>query len=460
MPIVTANLTLSHHLPLGLFTLAFFTWTLRREAEKAMTGQFDQQANRLGSLALRCDGSGSVSAVSANCEALFGLPASALLGRGFFERVQVADRPAFLQTISDARRELRDIKTALRWRASWPSGPGSFPEPVFRWLEMRSCLYAEFCSAPAGLAQQEGFGKPAAEPQEIVFLFHDVTQDRRGAVQSVEMSEAAIEEPDGDDLLAEAMHELRTPLNAIVGFSELLGNPRLAPLELEKQREYASIINRSGIHLLAVVNAILHLSRIKSEGLLIEPSTFSVASLIDQCCDMVKLHARKKGVELLRVAPKNLEPITTDKRVFTQILINLLSNAIKFTPAKGSVTISVKAEAQSLVIRVADTGIGISSNDLSQLGAPFFQAKTCLERSGKGTGLGLSIVRGFVGRLGGSIRLASEPGKGTCVMVSLPLDCRDLKVNPRTPAKIETLAFLARPDQPDLCSQMMVKKIA
>lgn len=449
MPIVTANRTLSPHLPLG-----HFTWALRRKAEKAMTGQFDQQANRLGSLALRCDGSGSVSAVSANCEALFGLPASALLGRGFFERVQVADRPSFLQTISDARRELREIKTILRWRA------GSFPEPVFRWLEMRSCLYAEFCSAPAGLAPQEGLGKPAAEPQEIVFLFHDVTQDRRGAVHSVEMCEAAIEEPGGDDLLAQAMHELRTPLNAIVGFSELLGNPRLAPLELEKQREYASIINQSGIHLLAVVNAILHLSKIKSEGLLIEPSTFSVASLIDQCCDMVKLHARKRGVELLCVAPKNLEPITADERVFTQILINLLSNAIKFTPAKGSVTISVKTEAQSLVIRVSDTGIGISSNDLSQLGAPFFQAKACLERSRKGTGLGLSIVRGLVGRLGGSIRLASEPGKGTCVMVSLPLDCSDLKVNSRTPAKIETLAFLARPDQPDLCSQMMVKKIA
>jgi len=422
-----------------------------------LTGPFDPEAKPLGSLALRCDNSGSVSAVSGNCEALLGVPASALLGRGFFERVQVADRPAFLQAISDAGRAIDEMKTTLRWRAGLSGTEGACPEPVFRWLEMRVCRDPEFCLVATGQTSVE---KQLEGAQGIIFLFHDVTQARLDETQCTGLDGRSTSVGDLDGWLAQVAHELCTPLNAIVGFSELLGSPRLAPLDLEKQREYARIINQSGLHLLSVIDAVLNLSRMKLGSLPVAPSPFSVTPLVDLCCDMVKLHARKNDVELLRAYPKSLGPITTDKRAFIQILINILSNAIKFTPAKGSVTISAKIEAQSLLICIADTGIGIAIDDLAQLGAPFFQAKASIERSGKGSGLGLSIVCSLVGRLGGSIRLASEQGKGTCVTVSFPLDGRELTNDARTPAKIETLAVLAPLDQPEAYPKMMVKKIA
>jgi cell cycle sensor histidine kinase DivJ len=239
----------------------------------------------------------------------------------------------------------------------------------------------------------------------------------------------------------------------------LLGDPQLGPPDPEKQREYARIIYRSGRHLLALVDSILDLSKIQSGCLGIEVEPFAVAPMIDLCCDMVKLDARNNGVELLRAYPAILEKVTGDRRVFTQILVNLLSNAIKFTPANGSVIISVRPEASSLLILVADTGIGIAACDLARLGDPFFQAKALPDRQNNGTGLGFSIVCGLVGLQGGTIMVASELGKGTSVHVRLPLDCRVVaKAGNR--AKIETIAHLSVADQHDLYEQMTVKKIA
>ena len=424
--------------------------TLRRKARQTRAGRYDSLAENMGCLVLCCDRSGSVSSVSSNCEALFGLRPSELTGRGFFERVQVADRPAFLKTIADTRAGSATIATTLRWRGTTRVDRGDYAEPVFLWLDMRARRGEEYRAA------QEG-----SQDDDVVAVFRDITEAKLRET-ALEEARAAAEEANlaKDYFLAQVGHELRTPLNAIAGFSELLGDPRLAPPDPEKQREYARIIHRSGRHLLAVVTAILDVSKIQSGCLAIEIEPFAVAPLVDLCCDMVKLHAKNNGVELLRAYPANLEEITGDSRVCTQILINLLSNAIKFTPANGSVIISAKTEANSLMILVADTGVGIAAPDLARLGDPFFQAKAVPERENKGTGLGLSIVRGLVGLQGGTIMVASEPDKGTSVRVRLPLDYRGLAAKAGIPAKIETIAHLPVADQHDLYKQMTVKKIA
>ena len=305
------------------------------------------------------------------------------------------------------------------------------------------------------------FGGEEAQTGGVVVVLRDVSEAKRHEMELAEARAAAEEAKLGKEyFLAHAGHELRTPLNAIVGFSELLGDPNLAPLDFERQGEYARIIQQSGQHLLAVVNSISNMARIQCGALAVELEPFAVAPLIDLCCDMVKLHAKKSGVELLRAYPENLAEITGDKRACTQILVNLLSNAIKFTPAKGSVTISARPERHFLLIHVADTGIGIAARDLAHLGDPFFQAHAVPDGRDKGTGLGLSIVRGLVGLQGGAIAVASELDKGTCVYVRLPLDCRGLAGTPRGPAKIETIARLPHHDQRDLFKQMTVQKIA
>ncbi|MGH6795485.1 MAG: sensor histidine kinase, partial [Methylocella sp.] len=323
---------------------------LRRKAKQVRAGRYDSLAENMGCLILCCDRSGSVVSVSSNCEALFGLRPSALTERGFFERVQVADRPAFLKTIADTSAGSATIGATLRWRGTAGIDRGGHAEPIFLWLDMRARRSGEFRTAQA-----------ESPDGDVVAVFRNVTEAKLREA-ALEDARAAAEEASlaKDYFLAQAGHELRTPLNAIAGFSELLGDPRLAPPDPEKQREYARIIHRSGRHLLAVVNSILDLSKIQSGSLAIEIEPFTVAPLIDLCCDMVKLHAKNNGVELLRAFPPNLEDITGDRRVCTQIFVNLLSNAIKFTPANGSVTISARPEANSLLILVADTGIGIA----------------------------------------------------------------------------------------------------
>lgn len=422
----------------------------RRMAGETRAACYDHLAATMGCLAVCCDSSGSVASVSSNCEALFGVPPSELMGRGFFEHVQVADRPAFLKAVSDASAGSAMAATTLRWRGPARVDRGAYTEPVFLWLEMRARRGGKYPAAQ-GAGQEDG----------VVAVFRDVTGAKlRDA--ALETARALAEEANlaKEYFLAHAGHELRAPLNAIAGFSELLADPRLAPPDPGKQREYAAIIHQSGRHLLAVVNSILDMSTIQSGAMAIELERFAVAPLIDLCCDMVKLQAQTNGVELLRAYAPNPGEIMGDRRIFTQIVVNLLSNAVKFTPANGSVTISARPDADCLLILVADTGIGIAACDLGRLGDPFFQAKVLPERQNKGAGLGLSIVRGFAGLLGGTIAVASEPGKGTCVRVRLPLDCRHLAAEGGVLPRIETIACLPAAGEHDLDKQVMVKKIA
>jgi two-component system, cell cycle sensor histidine kinase DivJ len=423
--------------------------TLRHETQRARTQYYDSLAETMDCLIVGCDQAGVVSSVSSNCEALFGLTPGELMGRGFFEHVHVADRPVFLNTISDARAGSATVTTTVRWRGCGRVDRVGYAEPVFLWLEMRARRGSKF---PGPLIGDEEDG--------ITAIFRDVSEAKvRVATPERPL---ATGEPDcaKEYFLAHACHELREPLTAITGFSELLADPQLAPPDREKQREYASVIHKSGRHLLAVVDSILNASMIGSGTVPIDVERFAVAPLIDLCCDMVKFQAENSGVELLRAYQANLDEIIGNRRLFTQIVVNLLSNAIKFTPPPGSVTISARLEASSLHILVTDTGIGISANDLGRLGDPFFRAKGLSERQDKGTGLGLSIVRRFVGVLGGTIVVASEPGNGTCVHVRLPLDCDGFAAKARVYAEIETMPRLLGTCRHDLHKPMMVKKIA
>jgi hypothetical protein len=176
-------------------------------------------------------------------------------------------------------------------------------------------------------------------------------------------------------LLANVSHELRTPLNAIIGFSEMLANVELSPKDPDRQREYARIINASGQHLLSVVNTILDMSKIESGVFAIEPEHFDLAGLIDFSCDLVKLKAQEKTIELLAACAPDMGEIVADKRATKQILLNLLSNAVKFTPEGGRVAISARREGGCAVLNVSDTGIGVTPTELQRLGDPFYQAR-------------------------------------------------------------------------------------
>ena len=267
-----------------------------------------------------------------------------------------------------------------------------------------------------------------AAGREIVAVLRDVTdvRQREAEIDAVQRSiDQALRAK--DHFLANMSHELRTPLNAIIGFSEMLGSRTMSPSDPAKQREYAGIINQSGQDLLSVVNAILDLSKIQSGSFSLIPEPFCMLPLAEQCCDAVRLQAQNGRIAMVRDIPDDLEEIVADRRACRQILMNLLANAVKFTHEGGRVTLRVRPEGTALRMEVTDTGIGIGEADLARLGDPFFQARSSLSRPYEGTGLGLSVVRGLVSLHGGTISIESELGKGTSVVVRLPLDCRAMQ---------------------------------
>lgn len=432
----------------------------RRRLAQVQAERFGILTETMGDVVVTHDRSGAATSVSGNCEALFGLAPDELLGRRFFERVHVADRPAFLNAIAEACAGAQTVSASLRLRTSGRVERSGYSEPVFLWLEMR----ARRCAGPARPVAADGARgrRIGARGNGAIAVFRNISEAkwREDELESAKIraEEASLSK---DHFLANMSHELRTPLNAIIGFSEILGNPELAPEDPVKQREYAAIIHQSGQHLISVVNSILDLSKIQAGAFELQPASFALRPLIDCCCDMIQLRALERGISILRACPDELDEVFGDRRAFKQILINLLSNAVKFTPANGEVSIRAQVDGNTLTLIVADSGIGIHAQDLARIGSPFFQAKGALDRPYEGTGLGLSIVRGLVGLHGGSIAVASELDQGTCVLVRLPLDCRLAAEAAQNCATIETIARYRRGDeQHDLLQQITVKKIA
>jgi two-component system, cell cycle sensor histidine kinase DivJ len=421
----------------------------RDRSAQLRVGHYRAVYDTLGDLVIHQDRNGVAEFISSNCYDVLGVPTADLMGRGLFDHVHVADRPAYLKTISDAASSPTTMIATLRLRTPGLTGKAGH-EPTFRWVELRARRFA--------MDNDE----PEARPDRVVSIWRDISTFKQ-LEQECDAARGAADEANiwKDHFLANVSHELRTPLNAIIGFAEILSDRELSPQEADKRREYASIIQKSGQHLLSVVNSILDMSKIQSGAFDIRPEPFAVAPLIDLCCDMVKLKAVEGSVELVRAYPERIDEIVADKRACKQILLNLLSNAIKFTPRDGRVTIKLRPDGNHILISVADTGIGIAPNDLANLGSPFFQAGASYDRPYEGTGLGLSVVRGLVGLHGGTISIESELDQGTCVSVRLPLDCRRVTAGKTGSAKIETLPRRSRSDDPrQFSNEMMVKKIA
>jgi cell cycle sensor histidine kinase DivJ len=254
---------------------------------------------------------------------------------------------------------------------------------------------------------------------------------------------------------------LRTPLNAILGFSEMLGDPELAPRDGAKRQEYAKIIHASADHLLSMVNLILDTSKIAAGTFRILPEPFDIAPLISDCVDMIRLRAEAGKVELVKAPIAGAGELVADKRACRQIVLNLLSNAVKFTDPGGRVTVGAEVVGEAMHIHVADTGIGIPAESLPRLGDPFFQVRADYDRGFEGAGLGLSLVRGLIGLHGGTLRLESVAGVGTRVTARLPLVCRpEQKPGRAAPARLETASDFAAGAAPRGSGSIEERKIA
>lgn len=224
-----------------------------------------------------------------------------------------------------------------------------------------------------------------------------------------------------DEFLANMSHELRTPLNAILGMSEGLLEEICGNLN-SQQRKAVSTIEKSGKHLLELINDILDLAKIESGKVELKITSVPVTKLIESSLTFVKQQALQKNIRLSSRIPNILTEISVDERRMRQVLINLLSNAIKFTLEGGNVTVEVEEYIEDSFInfKVIDTGIGIAQEDMSKLFQSFVQIDSSLSRRYEGTGLGLALVRRITELHGGSVSIESEINKGSRFIVSLP----------------------------------------
>ena len=224
------------------------------------------------------------------------------------------------------------------------------------------------------------------------------------------------------DFLASMSHELRTPLNAIIGFSEMISAEMLGDLN-PRYAQYARDIHRSGQLLLELINDVLDLSKLEAGKASLNETKLDLVDLVRNCLALVRTQAEEKNLVVTEELPKELPSVRADARALKQVLLNLLSNAIKFTPPGGRVSAGARFDPSlGIMLFVADTGIGMSAEEVKVAMEPFGQIDSMLAREHPGTGLGLPISAALVKLHGGEIRIDSIPGEGTRLTATLPLE--------------------------------------
>ena len=224
------------------------------------------------------------------------------------------------------------------------------------------------------------------------------------------------------EFLAHMSHEMRTPLNGIIGFAEIMRDELMGKLGAPQYKGYAEDIYTSGKHLLDIVCDVVDFSQASAGRLTVDHEPVELNGLIDSVSSAFRATADKARLEYETKVPPDLPAVLGDEKRIKQVLVNLVSNAIKFTPAGGTVRVAARRTADAVEIRVEDTGIGLSAENLAKVFEPFrFVDVPVLALKNGGSGLGLSICKQLVELLGGTLSLESVYNTGTTVIVRLPL---------------------------------------
>jgi len=224
--------------------------------------------------------------------------------------------------------------------------------------------------------------------------------------------------------LSSMSHELRTPLNAILGFSDLLAGQFFGALN-PKQLEYTRQLEKSGKHLLALINDILDITKIDAGAMEVTPEQFHPREMIDATVNMLSAQFREKQLTTKIRTSKEVESISGDLRKCKQILLNLLSNALKYTPPGGEIRVTTERHNTGFIrVSVTDTGVGIPEEEQGKIFSEFHQADRVRDEQLGGTGIGLALTRRLVELHGGSIGVKSKVGEGSTFWFTLPIQTK------------------------------------
>jgi PAS domain S-box-containing protein len=346
------------------------------------------------------DGTGIIVAANRAAEALFGLDRAAFAGKALIDLLAPESRRSALDyldglssngvasVLNDGREIIGEVH---------PDGL----IPLFMTVgRMGEGEKRKFCAVLRDITQW----KKSEE---------DLTTARRRA------EEASLHK---SDFLAKISHEIRTPLNAIIGFSEVMLDERFGPIGNERYRDYMRDIHASGAHIMSLVNDLLDLSKVEAGKMDLKFEAVPLADLIGECVALMQPQANRERIIIRTSLPASVPPIVADTRSVRQIVLNLLSNAVKFTPAGGQVIVSiVLEETGEVVIRVRDTGHGMTEKEIEMALEPFRQLHTTQGSAG-GTGLGLPLTKALVEANRATFAIDSTPGQGTLVSITFPVN--------------------------------------
>jgi PAS domain S-box-containing protein len=265
-------------------------------------------------------------------------------------------------------------------------------------------------------------GRLGETGEKFCAVFRDITQwkkteeDLIAARHEAERASAA-----KSDFLARVSHEIRTPLNAIIGFSEVMMEERFGPVGNDRYRQYLRDIHASGGHLISLVNDLLDLSKIEAGKLELVFTNLSINDLTQQCVAIMQTEASRERIIIRTSLSPKLPQIIADARSVRQIVLNLLSNSIKFTIAGGQVIVSTATtDSGDVALRVRDTGVGMSENDIATALEPFRQVATATRARSGGTGLGLPLTKALAEANHATFQIKSTPNEGTLVEITFP----------------------------------------
>ena len=340
---------------------------------------------------------GSIRSISRPAEALFG-----------FDSDEVAGRPFVSLFAIESQRAARDYLNGLL-----DNGVASVlndgREVIGREAEGR---FIPLFMTIGRLPNESGF----------CAVMRDITPWKR-AEEEMTQARAVAERASSQktEFLARVSHEIRTPLNAIIGFSELMVDEKFGPIANDRYRDYLRDINRSGNHVLDLVNDLLDISKIEAGQ---QDMAYEAVSLNDTLAETVALmqpQANRERVIIRSSFASRLPDVVADLRSIRQIALNILSNAVRYTQAGGQVIVSTSYEPTGdVLMRVRDTGIGMTPAEIEQALKPFRQINALKRARGDGTGLGLPLTKAMVEANRARFTINSEPGEGTLVEITFP----------------------------------------